>query len=136
MVTPPYYNNSGDMIVEPTFGPPPVNLTRFHVKCQRGNIHKLVELGLSTVGSRCPSTSMDDLIKQKQMLKTIATDPRCSFRAAAADDPTTSTQSRAILDHFHSIMGKSSNYFDLNLNTMFTKECYERILELMEEDRR
>ena len=63
MLSPPYYDDLGEMIEEPIFGPPPVNLTRYHVKCRRGNIHKLLEIGLSTPGSRCPSSSMDDLIR-------------------------------------------------------------------------
>lgn len=66
------------------------------------------------------------------MLDTIAVDPKCSFR----NQPWDSKESEAILDHFHSIMGKSSNYFDLNINTMFTKECYERILQLIEQEKK
>lgn len=62
----------------------------------------------------------------------ISTDPACSYRNSPAD----AEHAKAVLLHFYSIIGKTSNYFELNPNTMFSKECYDKILKLIEDQKK
>lgn len=126
MAAPPRYDDYGKQVAPAQYDPPPVNKTKMHVKCRRGNIENLLEVGLSSWDSRCPSTSLDDTSNQRKLLEVISADPVCSYRNSPGD----ANYTQAIVDHFRSISGKSSNYFELNLNTMFSKECYDKILGL------
>ena len=126
MAAPAQYDDFQKQIAPAQYDPPPVNKTKMHVKCRRGNIENLLEVGLSSWDSRCPSTSLDDTSNQRKLLEAISADPVCSYRNSPGD----ANYTQAIVDHFRSISGKSSNYFELNLNTMFSKECYDKILGL------
>lgn len=87
-----------------------------------------MEIGLSTWDSRCPSTTPDDSSRQQELLDIVSTDPECSYKTM--DEK--SNQFVNIQAAFNEILGRKSEVFQLNLDTMFSKRCKDRILRLNE----
>lgn len=69
---------------------------------------------------------MDQVFYYDQLLQDISTDEKCNYRNL---DPN-STQFAAINAEFSKVVGESSAIFNLNLKTMFTPYCFDRIKKL------
>jgi hypothetical protein len=74
-----------DVIQAAEYGEPPINITNFHVQCKSGTIQRLLEFGLSTWDSRCPSADLDDSLRQPEILDLVSVEKDCSYRNMATD---------------------------------------------------
>lgn len=120
------YDDEGKVVTPAVYGPDPVNKTDMHIRCKNGHIQRLLELGLSSWDSRCPSVTPDDSRRQEDLLDLLSIDEDCSYRNL---DPK-SREFLVIHQHFISMVGKKSEKFKLNLDTMFTQRCRDRIKRL------
>ena len=69
---------------------------------------------------------MDQVYYYDRILKAISTDEKCNYRNL---DPT-GPEHAAINAEFANIIGKDKAIFNLNLKTMFTPYCFNRIRKL------
>lgn len=123
------YNFLGVLLQKAVYGEPPVNLTNLNLKCNFGEITNLIDLGLSTPQSHCPTYGIDDSNDVNQVLESVHTDPKCSYRGLQPG----SSQFNAVNKEFRKIMGLENKDFRLNLNTMFDPECYDKTMSLIQQ---
>ena len=60
LISVPTYDDEGKVVTPAVYGPDPVNKTDMHIRCKNGHVQRLLELGLSSWDSRCPSVTPDD----------------------------------------------------------------------------
>ena len=89
------------MIEGALYGPDPVNITYIDIKCNHGELTNLVDIGLSTYDSHCPSTVLDDVYFINNLIDTVSTDPVCNYR----NMDNSSDNFNAINEHFKILMG-------------------------------
>lgn len=102
------------------------NITKIGIQCRHGAVKHLIDFGLSTWDSQCPSVNVDQVFYYDRLLRAISTDDKCNYRNL---DPN-STQFAAINAEFAKVVGQGSATFNLNLKTMFTPYCFDRIKKL------
>lgn len=63
------------------YGEDPINITTVNLQCGLGNISSLVDFGLSTWDSHCPSIDYDDVMNINKIVDTVSTDDKCNYRS-------------------------------------------------------
>ena len=98
------------------FEPDPVNITNVELKCHHGQIATLIDFGLSTYDSICPSVNYDTPVQINAFIDAVSTDPNCNYRNLAKN----STEFQNINNEFRKHLGKENATFSLNAKEMFT----------------
>ena len=74
------FDDKGNQIADAVYGSAPDNITEIPIKCKSGEITNLIDFGLSTQDSMCPSTFLDDVLYVQDLIDAVSTDPRCNYR--------------------------------------------------------